>query len=109
MGELGYNVSDERGCDAAMAVCGGVCVWLGQGFCVRFVRSGQVEWCLTRGLLYFADAAGSVCIRNVQGGAARVRRVHSERHHSDGLPGRSHAHVQPGRVVQQRLSLPRQD
>ena len=29
MGEL---VSDERGCDAAMAVCGGMCVWLGQGF-----------------------------------------------------------------------------
>ena len=43
MGELGYNVSDERGCDAAMAVCGGVRVWLGQGVCVRFVRSGQVE------------------------------------------------------------------
>ena len=71
MGELG----DERGCDAAMAVCGGMCVYVvGAGVCVRFVRSGQVEWCLTRGLLYFAGAAGSVCIRNVQGGAARVAR-----------------------------------
>ena len=47
---------------------------VGAGVCVRFVRSGQVEWCLTRGLLYFAGAAGSVCIRNVQGGAARVAR-----------------------------------
>ena len=55
--------------------CVEVCVWLGQGVCVRFVRSGQVEWCLTtRGLLYFAGAAGRVCIRNVQGGAARVAR-----------------------------------
>ena len=80
MGELGYNVSDERGCDAAMAVCGGMCVYVvGAGVCVRFVRSGQVEWCLTRGLLYFAGAAGSVCIRNVQGGAARGGR-HESRH-----------------------------
>ena len=31
---------------------------VGAGVCVRFVRSGQVEWCLTRGLLYLRVRRG---------------------------------------------------
>ena len=58
MGELGYNVSDERGCDAAMAVCGGMCVWLGQGFVFGSYVLGRLRVVLDKGFALFCGCGG---------------------------------------------------